>query len=171
MSRHTALKYPQCHKALECTTRCKESYIHTDDVHRLEVYEELKALKHNYPSVEIDKSKFTWPYIAGLFDAEGCVLTSGVASVNYSIAQAQAPQFMEALASTIDHSYVKTRKEVYIYTRSSFLEKVHKYSVQKAPQVKAALSLSEISLIDGVEGNEEEIDLLRKLIDDQKHKE
>ena len=95
----------------------------------LKLHDALTKAKENenYSKVKIDRTKLCLEYIAGLADAEGCVLmeitgTSIRARSIFNIAQSVCPRLLRAISVMIDESC--TVDEIEVSYRGSYAEKV-----------------------------------------------
>ena len=109
---------------------------------KLRLYEKIKSLKNQYASVSIPQEKLTKPYVAGLWDAEGCViLTSKTRSIKLS--QDQCHGILVAIAKKFGGGYYGAKDmlwdskprilhfcstfEPYVYLKRLQLLCIHKY--------------------------------------------
>jgi hypothetical protein len=115
------------------------------------LWAQLHATKEpeNYREVEIDNSILTIPYLAGLFDAEGCITCSRKTDIHIFITQENSPKLLNSLnqifcqnLSTVDYRR--------LYFRGSSIDQclceMLPYLVGKAPQALVALQIRKYTL-------------------------
>lgn len=122
-------------------------------------YQEMKSLNNSYKKTHtIDRyGLINWEYLAGLFDAEGCIQTRSKRtnkgtfdSINYiKITQSYCLKFLEAIKKFVGHGRIETNN-VWKTDRIDFvkwdLNKMLKYLVVKKHQAQWALDLLDAPL-------------------------
>ncbi len=140
LAKYTILKQPQCEKAILFLETSEKMRILWDHPIRIDVATSLKQMKKEYNKAIIDKEKLTNPYLAGMFDADGSVYFMHKTSVRSSIAQASSLPFLKSLCEIIPKCRLDTnKKQVIIPPKSSFLNDIYIFVVNKKKQVNLAL--------------------------------
>lgn len=108
---------------------------------KYEIFVQMSNMKTNdsYGNVFIDIEKLTIPYIAGLFDAEGCIMLKNRYHT-VSLAQDQSPNILKAIADL--HDGREAGKDVRWYSQNaitSFLSKIEPYLTVKHIQACAMI--------------------------------
>lgn len=106
---------------------------------------ELKNLKHEYQEEDFSSEKLTWPYLAGLHDAEGLVKLSTTDLARVDIAQKQCPAILNALQKRFEGSISYIGDVALKWTVSGkraieFLEGILPYSIVKKDQIEVVLN-------------------------------
>lgn len=138
LMKYSVLKYKQLALGLEVLSMTK-SPIYKN--RKKEIYLEMMNLKNkeSYKSIEIDPSKITIPYVAGLFDAEGCVILQNN-SFTLKLTQDQSPKILKTISEA--YSGNVNGKDVCWYSQSKivpFLLKIEQYLTVKRVQACALL--------------------------------
>jgi hypothetical protein len=110
-------------------------------------YEYLKQAKEvkTYQAIDIDKSRLTLSYIAGLFDAEGCVDVIGSTCIRARIAQQQSPKLLYLLTELFPGGRVEQENQISWEAENAtrILRAIEIYTVHKRSQILCALKLRE----------------------------
>ncbi len=158
LTKYTILKQPQCEKAILFLETSEKMRIPWDHPIRIDVATSLQQMKKEYNNAIIDKKKLTNPYLAGMFDADGSVYFAHATSVQSSIAQASSLPFLESICDIIPQCRLdSSKKHVKISPKSSFLNDVYIYLVNKKKQVKLALEAIELINIPKKERDNEKL--------------
>jgi hypothetical protein len=102
-----------------------------------------------YKTVEIDRSRLTLPYIAGLFDAEGCVQIAHT-GLQINLAQKQSPRILYALAEMFPGGRVGDHEGKVTWCAEGatrFLKSIEPFLVHKRSQVLCALKAREFVVV------------------------
>jgi len=105
--------------------------------------EKLSKLKTEYASLDIDANKITSAYLGGLFDAEGCIIASGVTAMKVDISQDGCPPLLEAINQRYGNRgyFYKIVLSFHGDLAYDFLQEIRRYTCVKRSQVDAVLSI------------------------------
>lgn len=105
MTEHCVLKSPQARIALD--------YLADRSAHAKN-YGALREAKRNYAAAVVDSDLLTWPYLAGLFAAEGSVSVSvsgqGYYRLQSSISQSGSTKLLQAIRDKLGFGSVRSDK-------------------------------------------------------------
>jgi hypothetical protein len=170
---HTIVKQPELKTVLQYLQHCLTSnYGPGDPLGIISKLKSHKKQKYTYTLTNIDKIRLTHAYVAGLFDAEGCVCLS-CKRLNVSLAQSGCPSILRAInekyqvgtvviaaTSNLNH-FNKAYWRINGTEAKSFLESILPYSIVKRDQIRLALDY--IRLMEVTAGTK------RKRISDDNH--
>jgi hypothetical protein len=175
LSPYLIIKLPQALVAIKyLTIKMQLHYIQLDDSLRVSTYNQLCTLKHEYEyrKVDVDPSRVTVSYLAGFFDAEGCVsATKSNGRRNCCIIISQWG--CKNILNVIETKYgLKGRTSGGDLTFSSkmgckLLLLILPYSIYKKPQIELFLELIDllaINVFHRSDDQETRIDFLIKTI-------
>lgn len=142
---HSILKRDQI---LEAVKFCELIHVKDTSKQRDEIAQKLKSLKQQDVLKEVDISvdKLTPAYMAGIFDAEGCIqLTSG--SIRLQITQFNCPRFLEALVNKYQCGDIQEQGQFRVYAVHAFriIEQLLPFSIVKKEQLKEAITYYNIN--------------------------
>ncbi len=99
-------------------------------------------MNESYAEVEIDSTRLTDAYLAGLYDAEGCLYSTTRCNTQSSLAQEVCPRVLEEIQKIAGGNIWKSRPGVLHMSGDvlvAFLQRIRPFSVQKLPQIDLAL--------------------------------
>lgn len=117
------------------------------------LWAQLHAAKapEKYKEIEIDDSILTIYYLAGIFDAEGCITCRCDAGVEVTIAQQNSPKLLYSLKKLCDG--LGTANDTVLRFTGNSTERVLRemlpYLIVKAPQALVALEIRKLALPQG----------------------
>lgn len=118
----------------------------TDDMtRRKEAVPLIAGLKEPvaYATVTIDPTRLTWPYLSGLFDAEGCIIIYR-GTVQLSIAQSSCPRLLTAIRAKLHCGTANLRQfQLYGADTLAVLQQIQPFSTVKLSQITAVLDSRE----------------------------
>lgn len=118
------------------------------DIKFEEVHSLLSSAKNlaDYQSVSILTERLTPAYIAGLFDAEGCVGVKGQTSIVVQLSQKQSPVLLEEITKLHGGSVIADERMLSGGENAiRFLELIKPFCVHKLPQILCAMKIQEFS--------------------------
>jgi hypothetical protein len=128
MLEHSIIKRDQAEKTLQFLN---------GEISARDAYEYLKRAKEKevYQNVSIDRSKMTFPYIAGLFDAEGCVWARATVLCT-NITQPQSPRILHLLTEIFPGGRVQDEAQVTWEAERAtrFLSAIEPFTIHKRPR-------------------------------------
>lgn len=103
---------------------------------------QLSALKNQYGSVKVKSEDLNLPKLAGLFDAEGCVLVEESGTLCVTITQKCCPSLLFAIQSYLGFGsvgLVSIRWTANADNAVKFLKMIQCFAIQKTDQIQIAL--------------------------------
>jgi len=122
------------------------------DINYEECYEEVSNAKttSRYSSVPIIISRLTPAYIAGFFDAEGCIMVNKTSSICAQISQRQSPALLLAIIDLYPGGSLDAKRDKALWCGANaltLLSAIAPYSIHKREQVLCALKLGSFTKI------------------------
>ena len=136
------IKLPQAEKALECitksTTHRLTAQLRLKKKHKKIYYDFFKKAKDEYSSVAIDPARLTDAWIAGFFDAEGCITWVDDRTPQITFTQHGCKKILHAINSVFDDTgCVSTGRLMFNgYSALPVLDRIISYLVEKRSQVE-----------------------------------
>ena len=126
-------------------------------------FEKIRDLKHTYHQVPIDSNKLHPEYIAGLFDAEGCVILPPTGTHCLDLCQKGSPDILNAIA--LKYNGIVCQYSVRWYSNiaiTNIVKYIEPYLTVKQIQATA--------MIDYLKGNRKDRDVYSAIIYNEKYR-
>jgi len=141
---------------------------------RDDTFEQLRDLKNDYASIIVNASDLNDEYIAGFFDAEGCVTVQKTSGAYIAIGQSGNHSILEAIRSYFGSNAKRYKGLLNIWGDDGVrvAERIIPYSIVKKSQLEALLKIRKFAHIHYSRRTPEmvtEIETLKQFIKSAKH--